>query len=90
MLGIFRLTEHKAEGWRQCSEFRRRSEGEIDLQSAREQKYSIYPRSGSDVQMMQSQMPIVHVSGPIEEDIWHFACVPDAKGEIYIRPSIFA
>src|SRR4051812_15449289 len=41
MPGFIRSSEHQPEGRRQGSEFRRGHEGEIDLQSAGEQKYAV-------------------------------------------------
>src|SRR5450631_2664231 len=90
MLWLIGLAGHQPEGWRQGPEFRRGNEGEIDLQSAGEQEYAINPRTGMDVKMIESLMPVVHVGGPIGQDIRQLAGIPDSKGEIYIRPSIFA
>jgi len=89
MPGLIRLPEHKAECWRQGSEFRRGHEGEIDLQSAREKKHAVNPLAGPDVKMMQGEMPMVHVRRPIGEDIRQFGGIADAKSEIYVRPPVF-
>jgi hypothetical protein len=40
--------------------------------------------------MVQGVMLLVHVRRPIGEDIRQFRSIPDAKGEIDVRPSIFA
>ena len=50
------LSEHQSERWRQCSKLCRRCEGEIYLQSARQQKHAVYPRAAHEVNVMQGQV----------------------------------
>lgn len=40
--------------------------------------------------MMQGEKLILHVRGPIGEDIRQLGCIADTKSEIYVRPPIFA
>jgi hypothetical protein len=40
--------------------------------------------------MMQSQVLLVHMRSPICEDTRHVRGIGDAKGEIDIRPAVFA
>ena len=88
--GLVRLSEHKPERRCQGSEFCRGNEGEIDLQSAREEKYAVNPLAGPDIKMMQSEVLLVHVRSPIRKDIRQLGCSADAKSEVYVRPLIFA
>ena len=88
MPGLVCLPEYKPKGGSQGLEFRRRHEGEINLQSAREEKYTVHPSTGLDVEMMQYKMPIVHIRGPITEEIRQVGGIADAKGEIYVGPGI--
>ena len=90
MPGLVRFARDEPEGRRQSSEFRRRNKGEVDLQSAREQEYAINPRASIDVEMIQSLMLIVHMCRPFGQNIRQLAGISNTKGEIYIRPSIFA
>jgi hypothetical protein len=69
MPGLIRLSEHKAERWRQGSELRRRHESEIDLQSAGEEEYAVNPTAGRDVKMIQGEMSMAHVRRPIGKHI---------------------
>jgi len=87
--GLIRPSEHEPEGRRQRSEFRSGDEGQINLQSAREEKYPVNPGAGLHVKMMQRQMPIVHSRGPIGEDIRQIAGIDNAKSEIDVRPPVF-
>jgi len=88
--GLIRFSELKLECGRQGSKFCRGYEGEIDLQSAREEKYTVNPPAGPNVKMMQGEMLLIHVRSPIREDIQQFGGIAYAKGEIYVRPAIFA
>jgi hypothetical protein len=86
---LIRLSGHEAERWRQGSELRAGDEGQINLQSAREEKYSVNPGAGLHVKMMQGEMPIVHARSSIGEDIREFGGISNTKSEINVRPSVF-
>src|SRR5664279_29356 len=88
MPGLIRLSEHKAERWRQGSELRRGHESEIDLQSAGEEEHAVNPRAGNDVKMIQGEMLMAHLRRPIGEHIRQFGGIADAKSEIYVRPPV--
>ena len=64
-----KLVGEMAERWRQGSKLRRGHEGEIDLQSAGEEKYAVNPRAGRNVKMVQGEMPMVHARRPIGEHV---------------------
>jgi len=88
--GFIRLPEYESEGWGQGAKFRLHDESEVHLESIDKKKYAVRPRAGDHIEMMQGMMLIVHVSRPISEDTWKIPRSGDTKGEIYIRPFVFA
>src|ERR1017187_6804565 len=82
MPGLIRPSGHEAERWGQGAEFRGGDEGQIDLESAREQKYPVNPGTGFHVKMMQGQMLVVHARRPIGEDTRQPGGIDNAKSEV--------
>src|SRR5216684_8609424 len=80
---------HESERWGQRSEFGAGDKGQIDLESAREEKDPVNPGPGLHVKMMQGRMLIVHPLRPVGEDIRYFGGISNAKSEIYVRPLVF-
>src|SRR5882724_8638972 len=88
--GFIRLPEYESERWAQGAKVRLHNESEVHLQGIDKKKDAVRPRASNHIKMMQGLMLIVHVSGPIGEDPWEIRSSGDTKGEIYIRPFIFA
>jgi hypothetical protein len=88
--GFIRLPEYESERWGQGAKFRLYNESEVDLEGIDKKKNAVRPRASNHIEMMQGMMLIVHVSRPISEDTWEIPSSGDTKGEIYIRPFIFA
>jgi hypothetical protein len=88
--GFIRLPEYESERWAQGAKFRLSNESEVNLEGIDKKKYAVRPSAGDHIEMMQGMMQIVHVIRPISEDTWEIPGSGDTKGEIYIRPFIFA
>jgi hypothetical protein len=88
--GFVRLSEYQPECRSQGAKFGLNDESQIDLESIGKKKYAVGPGASNHIKVMHSLMPIVQMSRPISEHTRDIGGDGNPKGEIYIRPFIFA
>jgi hypothetical protein len=81
--------EKQAESRGDGTEFRRRPEGQVDLQGVIQQEHPIKRDTPGHIDVMDGSMLPVHTVGPVSEHLAEFGVSGNAQCEINVRPPIF-
>lgn len=88
--GFGRASVHQAKGRSQGAEIGGGRECQVDLKRVGLKEDAVEPGAGTDVDVMQGVMMVIHAGGEVGDDRRHVISTGDAESEVDIGPLVLA